>query len=62
MAKNKMVSITLTKSPIGCLPKQKATLKALGLTKVNKTVEKQNNEFTQGMLRVVGHLVKIEEK
>lgn len=57
-----MVSITLTKSPIGCLPKQKATLKALGLTKVNKTVEKQNNEFTQGMLRVVGHLVKIEEK
>lgn len=61
MAKN-MISITLIKSPIGCLPKQKATLQALGLTKVNKTVEKQNNEFTQGMLKVVGHLVKVEEK
>lgn len=61
MASN-MISITLIKSSIGCLPKQKATLKALGLTKLNKTVEKQNNEFTQGMLRVVGHLVKVEEK
>lgn len=57
-----MLSITLTRSPIGCLPKQRATLKALGLTKVNKTVEKQNNEFTAGMLKVVGHLVKVEEK
>ncbi len=59
---NNMISITLTRSPIGCLPKQKATLKALGLTKLNKTVEKQNNEYTQGMIKVVGHLVKVEEK
>lgn len=61
MAK-KMLSITLIKSSIGCLPKQKATLQALGLTKVNKTVEKQNNEFTQGMIKVVEHLIKVEEK
>lgn len=56
------VSITLKKSPIGCLPKQKKTLKALGLTKINKTVELDNNQYTQGMIRVVGHLVKVEEK
>lgn len=56
------VSITLKKSPIGCLPNQKKTLKALGLTKVNKTVELDNNAYTQGMIRVVGHLVKVEEK
>ena len=39
------VSITLKKSPIGCLPNQRKTLKALGLTKINKTVEleKKNN-------------------
>ncbi len=59
---NNILSITLTRSAIGSLPKQRATLKALGLTKLNKTVEKQNNEYTQGMLKVVGHLVKVEEK
>ena len=58
----KTVMITLVKSPIGRLPKQRATLKALGLTKLNKTVEKENNEFIQGMIRVVEHLVKVEEK
>ena len=56
------VSITLKKSPIGCLPNQKKTLKSLGLTKINKTVELDNNASTQGMIRVVGHLVKVEEK
>lgn len=56
------VSITLKKSPIGCLPNQKKTLKALGLTKINKTVELDNNAYTQGMIKVVGHLVKVEEK
>ena len=61
---NKMakVSITLKKSQIGCLPNQKKTLKALGLTKINKTVELENNPTTQGMIRVVGHLVTVEEK
>ena len=58
----KTVMITLKKSPIGCLPKQRATLKALGLTKMHKSVEKVNNEFIQGMIRVVEHLVKVEEK
>lgn len=58
----KTLSITLTKSPIGCLPKQKATLKALGLTKTNKTVEKEDNVYIQGMLRVVNHLVTVVEK
>lgn len=58
---NKVI-ITLVKSPIGRLPKQRQTLKALGLTKVNKTVEKENNVFIQGMIKVVGHLIKVEEK
>ena len=33
------LKITLVKSPIGAVPKQKATVKALGLTKMHKTVE-----------------------
>ena len=58
----KTVMITLKKSPIGSLPKQRATLKALGLTKINKTVEKEYNESIQGMIKVVEHLVTVEEK
>ena len=33
------LKITLVKSPIGAIPKQRATVEALGLKKVNKTVE-----------------------
>ena len=58
----KTVMITLKKSPSGCLPKQRSTLKALGLTKLTKNVDKENNEFIQGMIKVVGHLIKVEEK
>lgn len=55
------VIITLVKSPIGAKKNQKDTLKALGLTKMNKSVEKVNNQFTQGMINTVSHLVKVEE-
>ncbi len=61
MAKTNKVMITLVKSPIGIKANQKATLKALGLTKMHKTVEKENNAFTQGMVNVVKHLVTVEE-
>jgi large subunit ribosomal protein L30 len=61
MAKESKVIITLVKSPIGAKKNQKDTLKALGLTKMNKTVEKVNNENIQGMIRTVEHLVKVEE-
>ena len=61
MAKEEKVIITLVKSPIGAKKNQKDTLKALGLTKMNKSVEKVNNEFIQRMIKTVGHLVKIEE-
>ena len=55
------VIITLVKSPIGAKKNQKDTLKALGLTKMNTSVEKVNNQFTQGMINTVSHLVKVEE-
>ena len=61
MADTNKVIITLVKSPIGSKKNQKATLKALGLTKMNKSVEKVNNEFIQGMIKTVEHLVKVEE-
>jgi large subunit ribosomal protein L30 len=56
------LSITLTKSPIGAKKNQKATLKALGLNKMHKTVEREDNAYTRGMVNAVRHLVTVEEK
>ncbi len=53
--------ITLVKSPIGAIPKHKKTVEALGLKKLNKTVELPNNDATKGMVWQVRHLVKVEE-
>ena len=53
--------ITLVKSPIGAVPKQRATVEALGLKKLNKTVEMPNNEAVRGMVWHVRQLVKDEE-
>ena len=52
------VKVTLVKSPIGAIPKHRATVKALGLTKMHKTVELPNNDATMGMVQQVRHLVK----
>ena len=57
----KKLRITLVKSPIGAVPKHKKTLEALGLRKVNKSVELPNNDATKGMVFQVKHLVKVEE-
>ena len=56
-----MLKITLVKSTIGAVPKHKKTVEALGLKKVNKTVELPDNAATRGMIKQVQHLVKVEE-
>ncbi|MCC8017385.1 MAG: 50S ribosomal protein L30 [Clostridiales bacterium] len=53
--------ITLVKSTIGAIPKHRKTVAALGLKKLNKTVELPDNAATRGMIRQVSHLVKVEE-
>ena len=53
--------ITLVKSTIGAGPKNKKTVEALGLRKLNKTVEMPDNESVRGMIRQVRHMVKVEE-
>ena len=53
--------VTLVKSTIGAIPKHRATVAALGLRKLNKTVELPNNAATLGMVKQVQHLVKVEE-
>ena len=58
---DKKIKVTLVKSPIGAIPKHRATVTALGLKKVNKTVELPDNEAVRGMVDQVKHLVKVEE-
>ena len=55
------LKITLVKSPIGAVPKQKATVVALGLNKMHKTAEMPDNGAVRGMIASVRHLVKVEE-
>ena len=53
------LKITLVKS--GAVPKHVKTVEALGLKKLNKTVELPDNKATRGMIQQVRHLVKVEE-
>lgn len=55
------LKITLVKSPISSLRNQQDTVKALGLHKVNHTVEQPDNACIRGMIFRVRHLVKVEE-
>lgn len=55
------IKITQTKSGIDRPERQKLTLKALGLRKLNSTVEVEANDQILGMVKKVNHLVKVEE-
>ena len=55
------LKITLIKSTIGAVQKNRKTVEALGLRKIGKTVEMTDNEAVRGMIRNVRHLVKVEE-
>ena len=55
------LKVTLVKSPIGAIPKHRATVEALGLKKVNKSNELPNNDAVKVMIWHVRHLVKVEE-
>ncbi|MDQ0204579.1 50S ribosomal protein L30 [Pectinatus haikarae] len=55
------LKVTLTRSLIGHPQDQRATVKALGLKKINSVVEKDDNPAIRGMLHKIEHLIKIEE-
>ena len=55
------IKITLKKSTIGVVPKHKKIVEALGLRKVNHTVEQPDNAAIRGMIKQVGDLLKVEE-
>jgi large subunit ribosomal protein L30 len=57
----KALRVTLLKSPIGYTKDQKATVRALGLRRMNQTVEHKDSPAIRGMLDKISHLIKIEE-
>ena len=57
----KKLNIKLVRSLIASKPNQRATAKALGLTKLQKTVVKDDTPTIRGMINVVSHLVEVTE-
>jgi large subunit ribosomal protein L30 len=54
------VKIKQTRSANGANPAQKATLKALGLGKIGRSVERKDSPQLKGQIRVVSHLVEVD--
>lgn len=57
----KRIKITLVRSTIGQKPAKRATVRSLGLRKINSSVEQEANPAILGMAASVAHLVKVEE-
>jgi large subunit ribosomal protein L30 len=60
-SETKIVRITLVRSPIGYSKRQKNTVRALGLRRMNQTVEQKDSPTLRGMLAKVSHLVEVQE-
>ena len=58
--KEKILLITLVKSPIGYSKRHKGTIRALGIRRMHQTVQHVDSPTLQGMLAKVNHLVRIE--
>ena len=52
--------VTLVRSMISCLPKQRATVKSLGLNKIGNSAIFEDDAVLAGKIKVVSHLVKVE--
>lgn len=57
----KKLKITQVRSAIGLPADQKATVRALGIKRMNHTVEQADTPAVRGMIFKVKHLVKVEE-
>ena len=55
------LTITQTRSSSGSKPNQRATLHALGLGRIGKRVERTDSDQLRGQLKVVGHLVEVQD-
>ena len=58
---DKKLKITLVKSTIGAVAKNKAIVESMGLRKIGGSIILPDNAATRGQIRRVGHLLKVEE-
>lgn len=49
------------RSPVACRPKQRRTLRALGLNRIGRTAVHKDTPALRGMIKAVNFMVKIEE-
>lgn len=61
MSETKKLKITLVKSTIGAVPKNKKIVKSMGFHKLNSSVILPDNAATRGQIRLIRHMVKVEE-
>jgi len=55
-----MLKVTQVRSAIGSTDRQRATLRALGLTRLGRTAIVRDNASNQGRIRAVGHLIEVK--
>jgi large subunit ribosomal protein L30 len=58
---DKVIRVTLVRSPIGYTKDQRATARALGLRRMHQTVEHKDSPTLRGMIQKIVHLVQVEE-
>lgn len=56
---SKRLRLTLTRSVIGLSPKQEATVRALGLRRINQTVVHDDTDTIRGMVAKVPHMLRV---
>ncbi|MDD2603295.1 MAG: 50S ribosomal protein L30 [Desulfobacterales bacterium] len=56
------LNITLVRSMISRPEKHRKVLRGMGLTRVGKTVSREDTPAVRGMIQAVAHLVRVEEK
>ncbi|HKI97125.1 MAG TPA: 50S ribosomal protein L30 [bacterium] len=54
------VKVKMVRSPIGCPPDQRATMKGLGLTRMNQERELEDTPAVRGMIFKVKHLIQAD--
>jgi large subunit ribosomal protein L30 len=57
----KKLRVTQIKSGIKQPERQKRTLRALGITKMNRPIDKEGSPQVLGMIKAIAHLLKVEE-
>ena len=59
MSNTNTVTVKLVRSPIGCKEDHRATVRGLGLRKLNSTSELQDTPAVRGMINKISYLVKV---